>query len=143
VSRNGTGEAVATYVEWAGPSRSQVRRLLDAVSSAEGDSELAFDLLYHSMDSVTRFGRTAKFDYLSFVSKLGLARIEPGRTYLKGATGPLIGARLLFEDQRSAPAALDARLVPLGLRLAVGFDVLEDALCNWQKSPAVFKPFRG
>jgi hypothetical protein len=34
-------------------------------------------------------------------------------------------------------------LVPLREELDVGFDVIEDALCNWQKSPAEFKPFRG
>ena len=40
-------------------------------------------------------------------------------------------------------AALEAALTPLRAELNVGFDVLEDALCNWQKSPDEFKPFRG
>jgi Alpha-glutamyl/putrescinyl thymine pyrophosphorylase clade 3 len=38
---------------------------------------------------------------------------------------------------------LEDSAAALGHCLDVTFDVLEDALCNWQKSPARFKPFRG
>ena len=31
----------------------------------------------------------------------------------------------------------------LDLRLQVGMQVFEDALCNWQKSPVHFEHFRG
>ena len=55
-----------------------------------------FDYLYGSMDDVVSFGRTAKFDYLTMVGKLQLAPIEPGSTYMQGATGPYQGALLLF-----------------------------------------------
>src|SRR5437773_11418448 len=37
----------------------------------------------------------------------------------------------------------DAIMSRLGACLGVGMQVLEDALCNWQKSPDTFKPFRG
>ena len=60
-----------------------------------------FDYLYRSMDAVASFGRMAKFDYLTMVAKLGLAPIEPGSTYMPGATGPLSGARLLFGKPES------------------------------------------
>jgi hypothetical protein len=57
----------------------------------------------------------------------------------------LTGTRLLFgvEEEHSFASALDERLVELGHYLTVGFDTIEDALCNWQKSPDIFKPFRG
>ena len=84
----------------------------------------------------------ARFDYLTMVGKLGLAPIEPGSTYMQGSTGPFVGARLLFGGRRSA-AELDAWLVELDARLHVGMQVLEDAICNWQKSPGTFGPFRG
>jgi len=29
------------------------------------------------------------------------------------------------------------------LQIPMGMQVLEDALCNWQKSPDLFVPFRG
>jgi hypothetical protein len=94
------------------------------------------------MHVVASFGRLARFDYLAMVGKLGLAQIEPGSTYLQGSNGPLEGARLLFGKAASA-ADLDAWLLELESELHVGMQVIEDALCNWQKSPAEFIPFRG
>ena len=99
------------------------------------------------MRSVGSFGRTARFDYLNMIAKLDLAKIEPGSTYMTGATGPLKGARLLFgaPGAKAKPTQLNAWLIELdaSLGLEMGLQVLEDALCNWQKSPARFKPFRG
>jgi hypothetical protein len=141
-SENGTGAAVESYIRWITPPRTHEEMMAQARSHAKGDSRKAFDDLYRSMDVVTRFGRTARFDYLTMVGKLGLARIEAPSTYMQGATGPLRGARLLFGLHESA-AKLDDFLVDLDGRLKVGMQVLEDALCNWQKSPAVFVSFRG
>jgi hypothetical protein len=76
------------------------------------------------------------------VGKLGLAPISPGSAYLRGATGPVKGARLLFGTQDKIEI-LDAKLIELDAKLHVGMQVLEDALCNWQKSPDFFKAFRG
>ena len=81
------------------------------------------------------------------IGKLGLAPIEPGSTYMIGATGPLSGVRRLFLGSPTAggatPRQLDAWLVQLEAQLGVGMQVLEDSLCNWQKSPAEFRRFRG
>lgn len=80
------------------------------------------------------------------LGKLGLAAIEPDSTYMTGSSGPISGARLLFAGDAKAqlPAGnLDQWLVDLDARLGVGMQVLEDALCNWQKSPSEFKAFRG
>jgi hypothetical protein len=117
-----------------------------ALEQSNADSRKAFDHLYCSMDDVIAFGRTAKFDYLTMVGKLGLAQIEPGIPYLDGSTGPLRGARLLFGGSRTANInvhTLDKWLTEVGITLNVGMQVLEDALCNWQKSPGKFIPFRG
>jgi len=105
-----------------------------------------FDDLYNSMKAVISFGRTARFDFLTMVGKLGLANIEPGIPYLVDATGPLAGARLLFADDRDAKlhaGKLDDMVASLGAYLDVGMQVMEDSLCNWQKSPDRFIPFRG
>ena len=80
------------------------------------------------------------------VGKLGLAPIAPGSTYLSGSTGPLTGARMLFGRAgvpRLTPKQLDVHLANLQQALELDFQVLEDALCNWQKSPSVFRAFRG
>ena len=121
----------------------------EAQNKVGGDPRKTFDYLYRSMDDVISFGRTARFDYLTMIGKLGLATIEPGSTYMKDATGPLNGARLLFGGCKTAALSwldLDAWLVQLEAELNVGMQgmqVLEDALCNWQKSPGHFEPFRG
>jgi hypothetical protein len=80
------------------------------------------------------------------VGKLGLASIEPGSAYLQNSTGPLRGARMLLGGYKEAPLSpvdLDNWLVELDVELKVGMQVLEDALCNWQKSPRNFKRFLG
>jgi Alpha-glutamyl/putrescinyl thymine pyrophosphorylase clade 3 len=145
-SENGTGSVVASYVEWVSTLGTHRAHFEKAVSEAKGDRERAFNILFNSMRPIRRFGRTARFDYLSMVGKVGLAPIRPDHAYLVGSTGPLAGARLLFGPPAGNPStasALHAKVIELEGYLNVGFDPLEDALCNWQKSPGVFKPFRG
>jgi hypothetical protein len=146
-SPNGTGQAVVTYIHWVMAHGRHQALFDDAAIASNHDPRATFDYLYRSMDAVASFGRVARFDYLTMVGKLGLADIEPGSTYMTGATGPLAGARLLFGDQADAatPAQIDRWLVELEghLRLPMGMQILEDALCNWQKSPDQFLAFRG
>jgi hypothetical protein len=144
-SDRGTGAAVESYVYWIGSGRMHTKVIDQALSSAKGNPREAFDYLYHSM-KVASFGRTAKFDYLTMLAKLHLAPIEPGSPYLAGSSGPLRGARLLFSGNVEATLRikdLDHWLVEFGADLKVDMQTIEDALCNWQKTPELFKPFRG
>lgn len=140
---NGTGAVVASYVDWVGPAGHDA--LIAQVSAGATTPTARFDALYNSVQYVRRFGRTGAFDYCATLGKLGLAAVEPSAACLTGATGPLYGARLLVCEpgRLIAPSALEEMLALLQEHLGVGFDVLEDALCNWQKSPNEFKPFRG
>lgn len=145
-SSTGTGSAVESYVNWVGPPRTHQELMDQACERANSDPREAFDGLYRSMDAVVSFGGLARFDYLTMIGKLGLAPIEPGSTYMQTSTGPIKGARLLFGGKENADlslADLDGWLVELDAQLNVGMQVLEDALCNWQKSPGKFKAFRG
>jgi Alpha-glutamyl/putrescinyl thymine pyrophosphorylase clade 3 len=143
-SSAGTGAVVSSYVEWVEGAGGHDALFENAIARAAGDEQLAFDYLYRAMGSVHRFGRTARFDYLSMIAKTEFAKIRPGKAYISGATGPRTGAMLLFGQPDSVDASeLEAKLQELEEYLAVGFDVIEDALCNWQKSPAFFRPFRG
>ncbi len=137
----GTGAAVETYVRWINPPRTHRELMNESVQAANGDPGAAFDSLYRSMAVVKRFGRLARFDYLTMVGKLGLAPINPGSAYINGSTGPLAGARLLFGN--GTAASLDEWAVRLDGKLRVGMQVIEDSLCNWQKSPEKFQAFRG
>jgi hypothetical protein len=144
-AERGTGIAVESYVTWVGANRGHALSLSE-VTEGCADKYAAFDALYRSMDDVVSFGRTGRFDYLTLIGNLGLAPIEPGLPYLQGATGPRKGARLLFGASRTAPIstrALTTAVVDLGKHTGLGMQVFEDALCNWQKNPTAFEPFRG
>ncbi len=136
-----TGDVVASYVDWVGPTRAH-QDTINAATAVTADGREAFAELYRSMRTVRQFGRTACFDYLSKLYRLGLAPITPDRAYIVGATGPFMGSQLLLGT--TAPrSTLDGMLVALDDFLGLGMDTLEDAVCNWQKSPDTFRPFRG
>lgn len=141
----GTGAAVETYCKWVLNHGSHSQLIKDAIKEFGNDPRTLFDGLYRSMD-VASFGRMAKFDYWTMVGKLGLATIRPGSLYLQGATGPIPGARLLFGGRLNAsisPAQLDRWCLELADYIGVGAQEMEDALCNWQKSPRRFVRYRG
>lgn len=142
---NGTGEVIASYVDLIQSFGSHVDLFNHACHGAT--PEVAFDRANALLERVHRFGRMARFDYLMMVHKLDLANVTPGHCYLEGATGPLTAARLLFGPKSTGGKLSAKELRPLvsdlEKSLQVGYDVIEDALCNWQKSPSVFKPFRG
>ncbi len=148
-SRRSTANVVDSYISWVGPSRSHQSLLAAAKNACGDDPRRMFDHLYRSMSMVTSFGRTARFDYLTMLGKLELASISPGSTYMEGATGPVRGASLLFSGathSRTDRASLDQWLVALDARLQLGpfgMQILEDAVCNWQKSPGKYLRFRG
>lgn len=139
----GTGAVIESYVDWVGVN-GHVQRITEITGSADGQG--GFDALYASLDTVHRFGRTARFDYLMMANKVGLLNCPPAHAHLRSATGPQRGVKLLGKGSAKAamsPTDQDWLLKNLEKHLAVGYDVLEDALCNWQKSPLTFKPFRG
>lgn len=145
-SVTGTAAAFESYVEWVRPWRSHEALIQNAFEQSNRSPKATFEYLYRSMDSVASFGRTAKFDYLTMLGKLRLAPIEPGSTFMEGATGPYSGALLLFGQRKGlvqSRQVLDDCAIRLGTHLGVGMQVMEDALCNWQKSPSQFEPFRG
>jgi hypothetical protein len=139
-----TGCAVVSYVRWIGTGGHR-RFFADAVHRSGNDPHVIFDTLYQEM-RVVSFGRLAKFDYLALVGRYGIAPIGAGSAYLDGATGPARGARLLFDGRSDSPTKRDDLqrwLDELDNDLRVGMQVMEDALCNWQKSPLRFLHFRG
>jgi hypothetical protein len=135
---------VCDYLAWIGPA-GHAAFFANAVRAAGNDPHTIYDHLYNSMKVLT-FARLGKFDYLSLVGRYGLAPISAGSAYLKGATGPQSGARLLVDGSRSSAtplAAIQGTLDALDARLSVGMAVMEDALCNWQKSPTSFVHYLG
>ncbi|BAL96337.1 alpha-glutamyl/putrescinyl thymine pyrophosphorylase clade 3 protein [Rubrivivax gelatinosus] len=142
----GTGAIVRSYVDWIAGYGSHAAMVGQARAHADGNARRAFGVLYEQMRAVLRFGRTGRFDYLTMLGKVGLADIEADSTYMNEATGPKRGAKLLFDgqiDSKTRAKTLEARVAVLERHLGVGMQVMEDALCNWQKSPNSYRPFRG
>lgn len=116
------------------------------VRAAGNDPHVIFDHFYRRIKAVHSFGRLAKFDFLMLLSRYKIVPIEPGSAYLSGATGPATGVRLLFLGNPEGAASvrqLQSWLDELDKSLSVGMAVMEDALCNWQKSPQAFVHFKG
>jgi len=137
-----------TYYEWQTEFGGFRDRMIATHTSIGQEPHTAFDALYKSMKGVYGFGggRLGRFDFLTMLGKLQLAPIAPGSVYLEKATGPLAGARLLFFNNRDhgiTGKALEPRVDALDEILGVGKQVIEDSLCNWQKSPDVYVYFRG
>jgi hypothetical protein len=112
----------------------------------EGCRYSSFENLYQKLSKVVSFGRTAKFDFLTMIGKLGIFNIEPPKTYMSGSTGPLRGCKLLFGENKRA-LGFEEDLFKLSNAIPAinpfGMQVLEDALCNWQKSPNIYVYFNG
>lgn len=140
---------VRSYIDWVGGHKNQVTRFELAKLENDGDPKAVFGYLYNSLNAVVSFGRLSKFDFLTMLSKLNLIEAYPPFAYLKGATGPLRGVNLLFCNdvgQREDFSKLEEKLGLLGEHLQLGDfskQILEDALCNWQKSPTVYSYFAG
>ena len=147
LKRDKTGTTIESYVAWIGPAAVHAQKFV-TLEPANDDTRERFQSYYHSLNDVYRFGRTAKFDHVTMLGKLGLANVEPDSVYMHGASAPYTGANLLFAGNENAGmprttiedqlAALEAHL-----QLRFGMQILEDALCNWQKAPANYQYFSG
>jgi hypothetical protein len=146
-SAKGTASVIVSYIDWVKPYGSHANMIRNIHKLVGQEPGSVFAHMYKSMDAVNRFGRLARFDFLSMLGKLGIAPVEPDSAYLwHNATGPLRGARLLFCGKVDVPESarnLDKKLKDIDHDLQVGMQALEDALCNWQKSPTKFIAFRG
>lgn len=104
-----------------------------------------FDVLFNKL-CIPSFGRLGMFDYLMMLSRYKIIPMRPQSAYLKGSSGPILGACLLFFGDtkwKAHPDEIQHMLNDLDAYLNVGMAVLEDALCNWQKSPNKFIHFKG
>lgn len=142
---NLTGAAINSYVDW---TKGNHTAMFNGITQGLLSPYDRFKALFNAMGGVYRFGRTGRFDYLTMVGKLGLQDIQPDSTYMSGATGPYTGACLLFTgnpNSLTSRTTLNNHLNALDLAFGqfFGMQILEDALCNWQKSPEHYEYFNG
>lgn len=132
----GTAAVVESFVKWVdGNNHRNPYEALQAVSKGRSP-ELAFDHAYHAL-TVTRFGRTAKFDLLCLLGNLGILDVSPPHCYLKDGTGPKSGALLMVKGKKNGRITehIDGIIQKLQKHLGIPVEAMEDALCNWQKRP--------
>jgi len=137
-----------TFFEWQSEFGGLDQRVREIHKKSGQEPASTFDMLYKSLKPVFGFGggRLGRFDFLTMLGKLDLAPIVPGSVYLSGATGPYEGAKLLFNGETKAPLSrveLQKKMNELDDFLQVGKQVIEDSVCNWQKSPNKFVHFKG
>lgn len=143
-SPRGTGSTIESYVNWIGEEHSHTLFLERAIMEKGDDPKTLFRHLYNSMSVVIGFARLGKFDFLTNIGKLRLAPIIPDSTYMSGASGPKRGAIALF-GVKVGNNRYDEwfALMENHLELDFGMQVLEDAVCNWQKDKNNYIHFTG
>jgi len=124
-------EFISSVIESFVSLANEYRSPMGLITVNEGESSDEFDVLYRRLRPLKQFGRTGRFDFLILLLDLGLISAEPRSCYLRGATGPLKGAKKLWGKR--SPKELDEMAAELSERLDVSPIVMEDALCNWQK----------
>ncbi len=133
-----------SYINLMGGS--QFTYLNDISIAAENANLDVFDELYRHL-RIYRFDRIGKFDFLCMLFKFGIIAHEPRKIYVEKATGPKIGSKLLFFNNRndtSRSRIINANIEDLSriINHPLKMQILEDAICNWQKSPNVYLSFR-
>ena len=141
-NNKGTGYAVKTYIEWVLKYGSHQKLISEIQKQVGQNPQDVYALLYNELDNVAKFGRLGKFDFLCNLSNLLIAPIFPDKAYISGSTGPVQGAKMLFGDTMNLKQ-LDALCADFAAHLNVSPQVIEDALCNWQKSTETYRYFRG
>ena len=139
------GPAVVTYVDWVKAAGGHQALFSQIILKAGNDPHVIFEAFYKKFP-VRGYGRLGRFDWVAMLSRYGFAPAEAGSAYLETATGPKNGVRLLFAGDAMAKirtSTLQGWLDELDVTLQVGMAVLEDSICNWQKSPNVFVHFKG
>lgn len=126
--------------------------VLDNLSKFLFTSFVSFDEVYCRSHKIPNFGRMAAFDFTSSLCKCELKVKEPESMYLKNSTGPLVGLGY-FLKMANGKNITKANKVKFGNELLEWFlknsdifmvaQVLEDSICNWQKSPKSYMRYFG
>ncbi|WP_246423669.1 hypothetical protein [Roseospira goensis] len=138
----GTGQAVASYIRWIAEYGSHDDLIRQVHKTVGQNPKEVFSYLYKDLNKVSKLGRLGKFDLLCYLGSLSIAPIVPDKAYISESTGPKAGAKSLFGSQTNTNT-LESACTRLADYLDVNPQVIEDALCNWQKSPDKYVYFRG
>lgn len=129
-----------------------VEYVLNNISEFSCSTTVSFDTMYKRAFNIPNFGRMATFDFVCMLCKCGMKVEEPLSMYHKHSTGPLKAIeQILMLAGINSPTKEDQ--IIFGNELLSWFrsnteismiaQVLEDAICNWQKSPSDYNHYFG
>jgi hypothetical protein len=115
------------------------------------EHRMDFHSIYKAAQKIPNFGRLAAFDFSSSLVKCGFNVAEPESMYGENSTGPLnaIGLLLRLTNSDSSSKAKFQLCVDLmkwfqeNSNIFMVGQVLEDAICNWQKNPSTYTWYKG
>ena len=110
-----------------------------------------FHSIYKTAQKIPNFGRLAAFDFASSLVKCGFDIAEPESMYGENSTGPLNAISLLLrltngDSSQKAKLQLCSDLMEWFQKNSNIFmvgQVLEDAVCNWQKNSSTYIGYKG
>jgi hypothetical protein len=113
--------------------------------------KIDFHTMYKLANKIPSFGRLAAFDFSSSLVKCGLNIDETLSMYAYHSTGPLKGVGLLLtltmnDSSSTSKITLCSDLMKWFLEHTEIFmvgQVLEDAICNWQKNTTAYERYTG
>jgi hypothetical protein len=115
------------------------------------EHRIDFHSIYKAAQKIPNFGRLAVFDFASSLVKCGFDVAEPESMYGENSTGPLNAIGLLLrltngDSSQKAKLQLCSDLMEWFQKNSNIFmvgQVLEDAVCNWQKNPSTYIWYKG
>lgn len=125
--------------------------LLNNIQNFTPNKEMEFHEMNKLSQEIPNFGRLAGFDFTSALVKCRILINEPMSMYANHSTGPLQGLALLLKLTKSNTTKKSQ--IQLSFDLMDWFSanseifmvgqVLEDAVCNWQKDTTTYTRYTG
>ncbi len=125
---------------------------LDNLDDYSHAKPIDFNIIYNNALKIPNFGRLAAFDFTSSLCKCNLNVKDPISMYHHNSSGPLRALKdfLILADckdlSKSAQIKLGDDLLYWFFQhsdIEIVAQVLEDAICNWQKSPRHYQRYFG
>ena len=115
------------------------------------EDKMEFHEMYLLSQKIPNFGRLGGFDFTSSLVKCRFSIEEPKSMYADYSTGPLLALKLMLKltNNNSSTASqkqLSHDLMDWFLKNSKIFmtgQVLEDAICNWQKDTRIYIRYTG
>ena len=128
-----------------------VKFFVDNIEVYASKEKIEFDKMYKLSQKIPNFGRLGSFDFTSSLVKCGFNVKEPKSMYAENSTGPLQGLKLLLNltgnnNSKASQIKLSSDLVEWfseNSKIFMVGQVLEDAICNWQKDTRKYVKYTG